>query len=154
MQKVSKVNNINCKYCLTSPPPQRNSVMKDFGIEGGEQMKRHVLSLIVMLWIVLSIPLMVHAATPRAGVISPTLTFSGSTATCSVVIVSDSDQITATITLKKNTLSIATWNVSGIGFINFTEHAVVPSKGEYTLTVDSTINGVKQTQASTTTTYK
>ena len=48
-------------------------------------MSRRVLSLVIVLWIIISIPVMVNAAS-RLALIRPTLEFDGSTARCGVTI--------------------------------------------------------------------
>lgn len=117
-------------------------------------MKRRIISTFLAIWIIVAIPLTAYAATPRLLAANPVLQFNGATAICSVTITSESDEIEATIKLNKGTSCIATWNASGTGYIIFNESKGVSSKGEYTLTVDITINGVKQPQISDTKTYE
>lgn len=116
-------------------------------------MSRRVLSLVIVLWIIISIPVMVNAAS-RLALVRPTLEFDGSTARCGVTISNDTGNIEAIIKLSKGSTTIATWKKTGQICIVFSDSIVVPSKGEYTLSVDVTFNGIKQPQVSTTATYE
>lgn len=90
-----------------------------------------------------------YAATPRALLIVPSLEFDGMTAECSVAIAANlNDEIKATIILWKGSSVVETWTESGTSYINFSGEATVTSKGEYTLTVDATINGEAKQQFS------
>ena len=101
-----------------------------------------LLALIMML----SAPMPARAATPRTRNIFPGITFCGSTATCTVDIVadSDSDPIQATIKLWRVNTCIETWQTSGYGTVFFTETANVTKGYTYSITVDAIINGVEK----------
>ena len=78
--------------------------------------------------------------------ISPGLKIDGTTATCSVLVVgnAENDEITVVVKLWKGSSCIATWNESGIGYVNFLENKTVSKGAEYTLTAEVIINGIRQ----------
>lgn len=107
-------------------------------------MRRGIITLAVIIALV--IPMTVHAATERTIRIYPELSFSGTTATCSVTVAADStrDEIEASIELWEGSVCIKVWQISGIGSIEF-EKLVSVSKGKtYTLASNVSINGVSQ----------
>ena len=112
-------------------------------------MRKIMISLAVIM--TLMFPLTAHASTARSNTIILRLSFSGTTATCSVTITSDStnDEIEAAIKLWQGSTCVATWQESGSGYIIFKDTTTVIKGKTYELTVDVTINGVAQTQAST-----
>ena len=118
-------------------------------------MKRQLLCIVLALLIIVAIPLTAYAATPRMLVIHPILQFSDSTATCTVYICAEAtDTIVAKITLYRGSTLIDSWTTSSVGNISFKDTTDVSIKGEYTLSVDVTINGVAQDQVSVTKTYE
>lgn len=107
-------------------------------------MRRGIIMVAVI--IALMIPMTAHAAIARTIRIYPELSFSGTTATCSVTVVADStkDEVEATIELWEGSVCVRTWQVSGDGSIAF-EKSVSVSKGRtYTLAANISINGVSQ----------
>jgi len=84
----------------------------------------------------------------------PSLTFSGTTATCSARVRADNsaDAISVTMKLWKGNSCLQTWNANGTGRVTVSKTATVTKGSAYKLTVDYTINGVKQTQKSVTNT--
>lgn len=79
---------------------------------------------------------------PRLLQVHPSLTFSGTTATCEAMITSASDSIKATMTLKQGNRVVDSWSGSGTGIV-FLEGDCKVTKGvTYTLTVEGTRNGV------------
>lgn len=110
-------------------------------------MRKIAMSLAVIM--VLLLPMTAHAATPRSIGITPRITFSGTTANCSVIITSNSgdDEIEATIKLWKGSTCVATWPENGTGYIIFSDTATVTKGKTYTLTVDAIVNDVAQPQA-------
>lgn len=109
-------------------------------------------SLCVMLIILLlmSATLTAYAATPRAATIYPSITFSGTTATCKATIIgsSSSKLIVATIKLWHGSTCLETWTASGYSYVSFSETANVVKGETYTLTVAVTEGGVSQPEAS------
>ena len=109
------------------------------------------IALLLVLVLLLSVPLSVQAATPRAIPIRSDISYSGNVATCTVRIVgNESDQLEATIKLWRGSSCIATWNESGTGYIYFSETATVTQGKTHKLTVDCWVNGVAQERVSVT----
>ena len=111
-------------------------------------MRKIAMSLAVIM--ILMLPMTAHAFTPRIIRIYPSLSFKGTTANCSVVVIADasSDEIEATIKLWQGSRCVATWQEDGTGNLVFKDTATVTSGRTYELTADVTINGVAQSQAS------
>lgn len=101
------------------------------------------IALLLAIILVVATPIQVHAATPRASVIIPGLTFTGTTANCSVRISGDAltDTIEATIKLRSTSSIVQTWYISGSGYIIWNDSAPVVQGRYYMLTVDVTVNG-------------
>lgn len=111
------------------------------------------IAFVLAIILVLSLPLSVQAAQPRAISIVPRINVNGSTATCTVTAVADniSEHLEATIKLYRGSTLIATWYEDGYGYINFKETKTVLSGYTYKLTVDLTVDGVAVPQATATT---
>lgn len=108
------------------------------------------IALLLALVMLVSMPLSVHAATPRALTIRPGISYNGNIATCTARIVgnSTSDYLEATIKLWHNNSCIETWEETGNGYIFFSETATITSGDTHTLTVDLWVNGVAQDRVS------
>ena len=80
-----------------------------------------------------------------------TITFNGTTATCTADIYADNptDRITATMILYNGTRQVDRWVASGTGELSFSFPATVESGVTYRLLVRYSINGVQQTAAET-----
>ena len=107
----------------------------------------------ILLAIVLTIaPVTASASTARTANIIVSLSYSGITANCSVVVVSDydTDEITCVLKLWKGSTCITTWYGSGSGYLSMTKTKPLATGIEYTLTADVVINGVAQPRASIT----
>lgn len=102
-----------------------------------------------MLVIALMLPVAAQALTPRAISASPSLSFNGTTASCSVRILSGnfSDEIIATIKLCYGDNVAATWHRTASGYLFFTDSIAVVSGRTYQLVVDYTVNGETMTTA-------
>lgn len=87
----------------------------------------------------------IRAASPGAH-----LFFSGTTATCYVVIpgAHGDDEINATIELRCGSQSIESWTKNSVGFLEFTDYVSVTKGKTYELVVDYTVNGEAQTSIS------
>ena len=112
-------------------------------------MKKKVVILLVVLAMLMVLP--AYAVTPRINDIVPSISYSGTVATCSVSISGDktTDAISATMELRQGSNVIDQWSGSGYGVLNMTETATVSRWKTYTLYVDVTINGVALPTAST-----
>ena len=97
----------------------------------------------ILLLIALLIPVCARAASPRTSRVYPSLSFDGTTATCSVYISENktTDSIALTAKLWQGSKCIATWSSSGTGHLNFSKTKTVSSGSSYKLTADVTING-------------
>lgn len=91
-------------------------------------------------------------ATQRSAMVKPNITFSGTTATCSVSVIGNSakDSISLTVKLYSGNACIATWTDSGSGNLNFSRTKTVQKGSTYKLTADVSINGTALSTASTT----
>ena len=115
-------------------------------------MMKRLFTLLLALCLLLSVA--VFAVEARATVRRPTLTFSGSTATCAVNIqgASSRDEIEIDVYLYMGTTLIESWHDSGYGELDFEETCTVTRRKTYKLTVVATINGEEQSPVSVTAT--
>lgn len=86
-------------------------------------------------------PVTANATTARIISIDPRLDFDGTDALCYVAIYEPSSDIKATIKLWQGSTCIATWKADGVGFVEFSDTVSVSKGKNYTLTVDTTVNG-------------
>lgn len=107
-------------------------------------MRKRVLALTLALVFVLGIS--AQAAQGWAYNISPSLTFTGTTANCSVTVRGENstDKISITAKLYRGGTLLATWTKSGTGSVKLSEKKTVTKNFSYTLESNVTINGVKQ----------
>lgn len=90
------------------------------------------------------------AAAPRAALVRPTISFSGTTAACQVKVYANTgESITADITLYEGGSCIESWSVTGKGTLTFTDTVTVRNGKTYTLSVDAVIAGVAMDTAQT-----
>ncbi len=84
-----------------------------------------------------------HAATPRVAQVVPNISFNGTTANCSVFIVSDkpNDDIKAVIKLWQGSQCIKTWEEYSTDHLVFSAEATVRKGKNYQLTVDVSLAG-------------
>ena len=112
-------------------------------------MKKRIVCFALAILLVAVIPLSAKAVTPRAPAILPGLSFSGTTATCSLFVSSNTnDNIRAVIKLWQGSRAIVTWNVSGREYLDFVNTYSVSRNTTYKLTADVTINGESYPQVS------
>lgn len=100
-----------------------------------------LMSVVVMVFVV-SFPVM--AANESAALVFPGLSFSGTTATCSLEVYAEhaTDAIVATVKLKHGNSVVKQWtNLTDIGILDFSDTAGVSHGETYTLQVTLTING-------------
>ncbi len=114
-------------------------------------MKRRFFLFTAVLLVVLS--LTAHAAS-MAYVANPSLSFSGTTAYCSVVCRGDktTDSISATLTLYQGNTQIDSWSNSGTFRVPVSGSCSVVSGVNYRLELTWTVNGASQPDASVTNT--
>ena len=110
-------------------------------------MKKQVLALVMVLVMLMGVA--AQAAGPiEAPGVTPRLSFNGTTATCIAVVRGSktSDTVKATVKLWTGSTCLRTWTASGTYSVRFSKTATVTKGKTYKLTVDYTINGVKQPQ--------
>lgn len=97
-----------------------------------------------------------YANLTRMIAITPTLSFTDTTANCVVSIYDGSNdaEITAVISLKNGNNCIESWEESAVGYFYFSDTVSVTRGKSYTLSVDATINGKTYPTASTSNTCK
>lgn len=113
-------------------------------------MRKRIFTLAVLMMLALSVT--VCAAEAREIAPRPALTFSGTTATCTVSIRADSTsaKISATVKLWDGGTCLKTWTDSDTGVLSFSEtHSKdIKSGKSYKMTVDYTIAGKSYPQLS------
>lgn len=104
-------------------------------------MKKRFLIVTLVLTLLMAAP--AYAISPRAPSIQAALTFEGTTATCQLAVHADhiTDEIYATVELRKGNTSIDSWEVSGAGIVSLKESASVVKGNTYTLVANVSING-------------
>lgn len=115
-------------------------------------MKRKMLIFLIVVLIFASMPICALANTSRIIVATPTLSFNGTTANCSLHVTANylSDEIDAVIKLWDGSTCLNTWTVSGTGVLVFSDSYKVTLNREYTLTADVVINDVSRPRVSIT----
>ena len=112
-------------------------------------MKRRIISLLLILTLTVSFVVVASAAT-NAVRVTPSLSFTGTTANCEATVRQSGASISATMELKHGSTVIATWTASGTAKVTMSETATVTSGQTYTLTVSGTVNGNAFTPVSVT----
>lgn len=113
-------------------------------------MKRRIFALIALVIMALSIS--AQAVELRAISARPGLSFTGTTAFCSVICRgnSDSDIINATLTLYQGSTYVDSWGGSGEGRVALSGACEAESGKNYKLVVEYTVNGKSMPSVSTT----
>ena len=101
---------------------------------------------VLALALVFVLSLTAQAAPMRVPTKNLTLSFQGTTATCTASVQADNttDSVSVTMRLWNNGRVIGTWANSGTYVVRLSKSAPVVKGQSYKLTIDSTINGVKQ----------
>lgn len=109
-------------------------------------------SILLALLLLVAVFTTAQASPARIPPAYPALSFSGTTANCSVYVNSGTPDgsISATIQLWQGSTCVATWYASGVGSLTHSASKAVTSGLQYTLTVDATINGSSSPRVSTT----
>lgn len=110
-------------------------------------MKKRFLCLVVVMTIILAI--LAYAASLRAIMVAPDITFNGTEEECTVRITANnaSDRIVATMELWQGSTFIDSWSGNGQWTLKLNGTADVQRNKTYTLIIDYTVNGVAQTSA-------
>lgn len=113
---------------------------------------KKVLSLVVLLTLMMSITAQAAGPEARMPSISPSLTFSGTTATCSGTVYADnaSDSVSVVVKLWDGSICKGTWTGSGSGSARAKGSVTVTRGKTYKMTIDTTIKGVAQPRQSIT----
>lgn len=111
-------------------------------------MKKRIVVLSIVLMLLISVTAQAVAAPRAYG--TPSLTFSGTTASCSVKVTGKNanDSISVTMKLWDGSECIHTWTGSGTVLVSLSKTATVTKGHSYTLTVDAVIAGVSQPRTS------
>ena len=117
-------------------------------------LKKRILPILFVFLMVFSST--AYAASPRVAPIVPGISFSGTTATCTVYIYAEqmTDDIDAVIKLWQGSRCIKTWEESSVGDLAFSGTATVSRGQTYQLTVDVTLAGETLPRFSIEKTYK
>lgn len=110
-------------------------------------MKKQGLALVMVLVMLMGVA--AQATGPmRAPSVKPELSFQGTTALCSALVRGNTtkDKVVATAKLWHGSICLGTWTKSGTSYVLVKGSAPVSKGKTYKLTVDYTINGVKQPQ--------
>ena len=101
------------------------------------------IAMLLAIILLVATPLTAQAATPRTIDVRPKLTYTGTTANCSVLVSADYtyQEIEVTIALWHGNSWIESWEVSGEGYVYWQDTVTVVSGNTYTLTIDATIDG-------------
>lgn len=104
---------------------------------------RKLISISIAVFLVLVMSSTASAAGPkRSGYSSaPTLTFSGTTANCSIALYYPGKNISAELVLTEGDSIIASWTQSGMHSVTFNKTATVQSGHTYTLSCNATADG-------------
>lgn len=110
-------------------------------------MKKRAPILILALLLVLTIP--AYAATTRNIINVPGLSYNGTVANCSAIIIGGAkSSIEAEISLWDGSRCVAAWSEEATYKLEFKDTATVTRGRTYTLKVDATIDGTSQPTAS------
>ena len=106
---------------------------------------RKLLSAVLALSIMFTLCIPVHAETKESNQIIPSLSISGTTATCNLTVVSNnmSYPIEASVKLMKGNTTVKSWSgLSANGYLSFSDTASVSKGNTYTMKTTVKINGV------------
>lgn len=105
---------------------------------------RKIMALLSVLFVVIMIGASAKAANESYARIITGLSFSGTTATCSLKVYAEhtTDTIVATVTLKHGSTTVKQWtNLTDYGILDFSDTASVSYGETYTMQIMLTING-------------
>ena len=109
-------------------------------------MKKRVLSFALMLCLAVGMTICASASEmiePRFLNVHSSLTFDGTTANCSTMVTSISDNLDVTMTLRRGNTIIDSWSESGISVVSIEGSCRVVKGVTYTLEIEGTRNGVE-----------
>ncbi|MCR5500390.1 MAG: hypothetical protein K6F31_08355 [Acetatifactor sp.] len=106
---------------------------------------RRFMAILSVISIVLALSITAKAANESVVIIRPGLSFSGTTATCTLKVFGEytTDSIVASVTLKHGSSTVKQWtNLTANGYMDFSDTAPVSHGVTYTMQVTVSINGV------------
>ena len=112
-------------------------------------MKKRFLSVLLVLTLMSSM-MAAYAAEPRFSHYVPVLSFSGTTANCSVSITAVGKPITATLELWQGNTRLTSWSGSATSYLTIDKTYSVTAGRTYTLKLSGTIGGEPFDSTSTT----
>lgn len=108
-------------------------------------MKKRIVPIFLVAAILSALVATAAAAASRTADCTPTLSFNGTTAKCSVSITAIGKPIAATLELWQGSTRVAQWSDSAASRLIISEECKVTKGKTYTLKVNGTINGVSFT---------
>lgn len=107
-------------------------------------MVRRIIAICMTVLILATLPICVQATDARTVTVIPKLSFVGTTANCSAIVIgaSANDSLYAVIKLWYGSTCLKTWTATGTGIIRFDDTLGVTINREYTLTIDTTVNNI------------
>ena len=108
-------------------------------------MRIRILALMLVFMLLLNIG--AFASEPRTDMYSPKLSFSGTTANCSIDIRVPNSDIDVTLTLYRGWSVIDSWSGSGTHYVKVSGSTAVKDGLEYRLVATGTVDGVAFTSA-------
>lgn len=107
-------------------------------------MRKRIVSLAAVMALLVVMSASAVAVEPRLTVSTPSLTFSGTTANCSVIVrASSGDEIDATLSLYRGSVLVDSWPGEGTTAVYISGSCSGLTKGvTYTLKVSGTVDGV------------
>ena len=103
-------------------------------------MKKRFITISLVIVLLISLCTSVYAVESRTQQVFPSLSFSGTTANCSVSVYGDS-KIEVTLELKNGTKLVDSWSDSETNYVMLSGSHKVVSGQTYTLVASGTING-------------
>lgn len=114
-------------------------------------MKKRVVSLVALLLLLVTVSVNTALAETYAVRGRPNLTINGTTASCYVKLIGDSeDELSATLTLWCGESVVDSWSDSGPGSVTIDEDCTVVRGNTYKLVLTYRLNGVLQPQVAVT----
>lgn len=111
--------------------------------------------LLLLLALVLGLQICASAVEPKYLTVTPSISFSGSTATCSVYVEETDDNAYIVVTMKlwADNRVLQTWTKTGLGEVELIRTASATKGETYTLEVSVMVNGISKPTRSVTKTY-
>ena len=102
---------------------------------------KKLISTLLIFCCVITLSITAYAAGPRRISGSPSLSFSGTTATCNLSVISAGSTIDCTLTLYEGDTIIQSWSGSNTGYLLLSGSTTVQHGHTYTLSGSGSVNG-------------